>query len=432
MTASSGASDSMDLREYLLGLSLHGIKLGLHNIRLLLEEAGNPETAYPTVHVAGTNGKGSVSAMFHAMLRAAGLRVGRFTSPHIIDLPERFQVNGACISEEALTENTAFFRDAAQSMDPPPTFFELNTAIAFRYFAQEKVDAAVIEVGMGGRLDSTNVITPRGCVITNIDLEHTQYLGTTLEAIAYEKAGILKPGVPAVTCETREAPLDVLRARAREVGAPMRVLNEDFSYTLSGPVWEQRFSYQSAAHSFRETPLGLPGRYQGENAAAAVALAELVQPCFPALTDDAILRGLSEARWPCRLERVLESPPVIIDVAHNVAGARRLSENIARCVTVLAVASDKDAAGMAELLAPISSTLILSCFDGKRALPLDALRAAAMGHPHEAIPTLSSAIERGMALASQDTPLLITGSIYTAGEARQLLTRQYGAPPLVF
>ncbi len=423
---------STDLREYLLGLTLHGIKLGLQNIRFLMEQAGNPQAAYPTAHVAGTNGKGSVVAMLQAMLRASGCRVGRFTSPHIIDLPERFQIDGVCIAEDALSENTAFFRRCAAGMEPPPTFFELNSAIAFRWFAQERVDAAVIEVGMGGRLDSTNIITPLACAITNIDLEHTQYLGGTLEEIAFEKAGTLKPGVPAATGERREGPLNIIRARARELAAPLRVLGEDFSYMLSGPVWRQSFSYRSESLALKEVPLGLAGRYQGENAAIAVAVAEQLRPHFPGLTDAAIARGLSEARWPCRLERILETPPVIIDVAHNVAGARRLAENIGRCVVVLAVASDKDAAGMIEALAPLSGSLILTEFNGKRALPLETLCSAAQGRPHAALPDLPAAIARGIELASQEMPLLITGSIYTAGEARQILTDRYGALPLAF
>lgn len=421
-----------DLREYLFGLSLHGIKLGLRNIQTLLGASGNPEREYPAVHVAGTNGKGSVTALLGAMLRAAGLRVGRFTSPHIIDLPERFQVDGMCISEDALARHTEFFRRAAEPLASPPTFFELNTAIAFRWFAEEGVDVAVIEVGMGGRLDSTNVIRPLVSVITNIEYEHTQYLGNTLEKIAFEKAGILKEKVPAVAGETRPGPLGVILDRAGELECGVRVLGRDFQYSVRGSVWEQAFSYSSGALRIEDASLGLPGRYQGENAAVAVAAAEVLREHFPALNTKTIVQGLSEARWPCRLERVLENPPVIIDVAHNVGGARRLAETIERCVVVLAVASDKDAAGMAEVLAPHAEQMILTVFDGKRALPLDLLCRAAGDHPYVTAGNLREAIALGMKGACREIPLLITGSIYTAGEARQVLIEHYGAAPLVF
>lgn len=421
-----------ELREYLFSLTLHGMKLGLKNIRILLEAAGNPQDPYPTVHVGGTNGKGSVTSMVQAILRAAGLRAGRFTSPHIIDLRERFQVDAVPISDADLNEHISYFRAVAEQMSPPPTFFEMNTAIAFRCFESARVDVAVIEVGMGGRLDATNIITPAAAAITNIDLEHTQYLGDTLELIAAEKAGIIKPGVPLVVGERRPGPLAVILNKADECAAPVSVLDRDFKYRLHGDPWRQRFDYQGPRLRLRDAPLGLAGRYQGENAAVAVALAEALQARFPMLDEYAVREGLAAARWPCRMERVLENPPVIIDAAHNVAGARKLAESIGRCVIILAVASDKDARGMLAQLAPHTAGLILSAFSDKRALPLDALREIAGDYPHECAPDLKTAIARGMAMASAASPLLITGSIYTAGEARQILMETCGAPPLQF
>ncbi len=421
-----------ELREYLFSLTLHGVKLGLQNIRILLDAAGNPQDRYPTVHVAGTNGKGSVTAMVQAMLRAAGLRVGRFTSPHIMDLRERFQVGAVPISEEHLIEHIAYFRVLAERVNPPPTFFEMNTAIAFRHFEAARVDVAVIEVGMGGRLDSTNVITPAAAAITNIDLEHTQYLGDTLELIAAEKAGVVKPGVPLVVGETRPGPLAVILNRAAECAAPVSLLGRDFTYRLHGDPWRQRLDYCGTRLRFHDAPLGLAGVYQGENAAIAVALAEALQAQFPMLDEYAVREGLAAARWPCRMERVLENPPVIIDAAHNVAGARKLAESVGRCVIILAVASDKDARGMLAQLAPNTTGLILTAFSDKRALPLDALHELAADCPHECAPDLKTAIARGMAMASATSPLLIAGSIYTAGEARKILMDAYGAPPLLF
>lgn len=420
------------LRDYLYGLTLHGIKLGLENIEYLLEGAGNPERRYPCVHVGGTNGKGSVLAFLHAMLQAAGHRAGRFTSPHIMDLAERFQVNGMLIPPEDLDENIAFVQHVAQGLPYPPTFFEACTAIAFRWFAQREVELGLIEVGMGGRLDSTNVIRPLAGAITNIDLEHTQYLGDTLEAIAFEKAGILKADVPFVVTEERPGPLGVIERRAQEAGARLMRPKRDFTFEIHGPPWAQRFTYNSAALSLHDVPLGLAGMHQGINAAAAVTLAEMCWETFRGLDERSIAQGLATASWPCRMERVLEAPPVIIDVAHNVAGAKRLVEAFEECVTILAVASDKNASGMIEVLAPISPTLILSVFDGKRALPLEDICAAAGNWPHLIAPDLGAAIRIGLERATNNRPLLITGSIYTAGEARRILVEHYSAPPLHF
>ena len=438
----------MDPDAYLMGLAQRGMKFGLGNIEHLVREAGNPHLAYPTIHVAGTNGKGSVCAMLHAMLRAAGYRVGRFTSPHLIDLRERFVVDETMMPAEALAENVAYFQPIAEAMAHPPTFFEVTAAIAFRWFQQEQVDVAIIEVGLGGRLDATNVVQPVATVITNIDLEHTAYLGDTLAAIAREKAGILKAGIPGIVGECRTEPLEAIEAVAREVGATLRVIcaedytpgggirrvtgrgRSGFSYGVSGTPWQQRFSFQGSSITLHNVPLALAGAYQGQNAAMAVAAAETIASHFPNLRAHAVVAGLGNARWPGRLERVLESPPVIIDVAHNVAGARQLALNVPRAVVLLAVASDKDARGMIAHLSPIAERLILTQFDGDRALPVAALGAAAEGYSHELEPDLRRAITAGMKAAWQDCPLLITGSIYLAGQAREILVQTYGARAL--
>lgn len=422
----------MTSREYLYGLELHGIKLGLDNISRLLEPAGEPQHRYPTIHIAGTNGKGSVAAMVDAMLQAAGYSTGRFTSPHLIELSERFLHNSTPITADELDAGVAFFRPIAQGMAPPPTFFEFVTAIAFRWFGQKDVDVGVIEVGMGGRFDSTNVVLPEVCAITNIDLEHTKYLGDTLEKIAFEKAGIIKPKIPVVVSESNRSPRDVILERARVLNSPVRLAGRDFTYGVSGPPFAQHFRYESATLRLGPTALGLSGSYQGENAATAVALAEILGRRFPNLTEKAIAAGLRDARWPCRLERVLDRPPVIIDVAHNAAGARKLAQELPPCVVILAVSSDKDAAAMAGAFASVARHLILSEFSGRRALPAHDLSSALRGFAHQVISPLSDAIEAGLALANESLPLVITGSIFTAGEARSLLIQSKGAAPLRF
>lgn len=419
--------------DYLFGLTLHGVKLGLSNIRALLSAAGNPQDTYTTVHVGGTNGKGSTVALLHAMLRAAGYRVGRFTSPHLIALNERFQINGVPIGDEALRQEIEYFRSIAEHRDYPPTFFELNTAIAFRWFARERVDLALIEVGMGGRLDSTNVITPVATAVTNIDLEHTQYLGDTLEEIAYEKAGIFKPGVPTVIGETKPGPRGVLLSRARQENAPATALGRDFRFALSGPPLAQKIAYESPTLSIDAVPLALHGAFQGANAAIAIALAESIGKRFPRLTHEAIVAGLSSAVWPCRLERISNSPEVYIDVAHNPAGAQRLAEIFPRCVILLGVSSDKDASEILRHLGPIAERFVVTAYEGARAMPVEDLASAARPYaPVSIAANVDEALPLALSLAAPGLPLLITGSIYLAGEARAKLIATHGAAPLRF
>lgn len=419
--------------EYLFGLELHGIKLGLDNIRHLLEKSGNPQNRFPTIHVAGSNGKGSVVAILDAIFQAAGYRTGRFTSPHLIDLRERFLAGGELISPGALDEHIEYYRDIADGLESPPTFFELNTAIAFRHFEQCRVDVALIEVGLGGRFDSTNVIDPVATAVTNIALEHTAYLGDTLEAIAFEKAGIIKPHRPVAIGERAAAPLSVIRERARILEAPALVLGEDFTYSLKGDPWNQSMSYHGPGLNLDDAPLALNGKVQGKNAAVALALAELCVKDFPRMTQAAAIQGLANAAWPCRLERVLEDPAVIIDVAHNRAGMIELAASLpGPCVVVLAVASDKEAAGMIEAIQGLADPLILTEFSGTRSLSVDALCRAAKNVSHEPAANLSDAIDLGLERASASRPLLITGSLFAAGEARDLLIRKHNAPPLQF
>ncbi len=422
----------MTPREYLFHLERFGIKLGLDNIRCLLDGAGRPQEAFPAVHVAGTNGKGSVLAFLDAIARAAGYRVGRFTSPHLIDVTERFLIDGTPIANDELDVQIEYFRGIAETMPSPPTFFELTTAVAFRWFAQSGVDLALIETGMGGRLDSTNVLQPCATAITNIALDHTQFLGDTLAKIAFEKAGILKPNVPAVLGQISPEAAGVILARAADLGAPVSRLGHAFRFGLEGEPFDLAFQYQSDRLTVEARPLGLAGKHQGENASVASALAESLTPAFPRLTTRAIASGLEAVRWPCRLERVLETPPVILDVAHNPDGARQVAKAVPCCVALLAVSADKDAAGMIEALKPITTTFVATQYTGARALPAAQLGAMLGDTPHVCIPFLEEAIEHGLGLAGTACPLLITGSIFTAGEARRILTEHYGAAPLAF
>lgn len=423
---------STELRDYLNSLIVHGVKLGLHNIQQLMVLEGNPQNAYPVAHVAGTNGKGSVLTFLNAILRKAGYRTGRFTSPHLIEVNERFLIDDVPISTDELYEHLDALKRTAEKASISPTYFEMNTAVAFRCFARHNVDIALLEVGMGGRFDSTNIVEPLVCAITNISHDHTQYLGETLEQIAFEKAGILKKNVPAVTGAVSVGPMSIIEAQARRVNAPLYHLDEEYRVVPGGTTFEPTLSFQGQGFDIEDAPLGLSGEHQVYNAAVAIELAGLLRNRFTAVTQSVVCDGLKIARWPGRLERVLDTPPVIMDVAHNPAGCFALAEALPHCVTIFSVSSDKDASQMLEILSSISDPLILTEYAGGRSLPAAQLGMLAGKYPHQLCPTLSEAIDAGMKLAGPHKPLLITGSIYAAGEARRLMIEHYGARPVVF
>lgn len=434
----------MTPRDYLASLEFHGIKLGLENIRYLAHASGDPQLRYPTIHVAGTNGKGSVVAFTASVLRAAGYKTGRFISPHLLDVSERFLIDGDPIANGDLDRHIEFFRVAARGLSNPPTYFELCTAIAFRHFAENHVDIALIEVGMGGRFDSTNIIEPQACAITNIALDHQKYLGDTLEAIAFEKAGIIKPGIPVVVGERNPVPFEVIQTVARERNAPLLVSGRDFTYAVEAPhvsallgksaadnPLRPRISYHGRKLNLSGAPLGLVGVHQVENAALALAMIETLPEPF-SVSQDAALRGLLNVRWPCRLERVLDDPPVYLDSAHNPAGIQRLVESMPPCNVIFAASLDKDVPSMLKALEPIAQRMILTQFEGPRAMPVAQLRSAAGNLAHTPCASLPDAVRMGMESASSECPLLIAGSIFAVAQARDILAKSFGAPPITF
>lgn len=414
-------------REYLESLFLHGIKLGLSNIESLLQHGGMPQEKFPSLHVAGTNGKGSVLAFLDAILLHSGYKTGRFTSPHLLDVTERFLVNGYPISNEALENHARWCRQSAESAQCVPTYFEANTAMAFHCFEEEKVDLALVEVGMGGRFDSTNVIHPRICAITNIALDHTRFLGDSLEEIAFEKAGILKEAVPVVTGKMDPAALAVIEKQAREKGAPLYREGIEYFSKAGGTPWAPQLDYEGLGLRLEGVVLGLAGMHQIENAAMAVTLACLLQKDYPRITAESIRLGLEKAVWPGRLERILEKPLVLMDVAHNPAGCAALTQAIDPCVIVFAVSSDKDAQTMLSLLQPLAQPLILSSYTGERSLALEELSACVDSEGSLIVPSLAEALEVGrQEAASRKKALLITGSIYACGEARDYMMQHWG------
>lgn len=372
-------------------------------------------------------------AFLDAILAIAGYRTGRFTSPHLVRINERFLIHREPVSDDLLESAVERFQKFAGRMDPPPTFFDVNTAVAYQLFADAEVDLGLIEVGLGGRFDSTNTLSPEITAITTIGLEHTQYLGDSIEKISFEKAGIIKPRVPVVIGEVGEVALEVIAQRAREQHAPTRIAGSDYRYEALGTVTAPALSFDNGVLDLYAVPLGLPGQYQAHNAAIAVELAFGLQSKFDQITEETIVKGLEASSWPCRLERVLDRPPVTIDVAHNEAGAAALAEAMEfGSIVVFAVSSDKNAGAMLNRLAQKAGLFVITEFANRRAVPAGELAAHADPWPHEVAVDVQSALRRAFAHADGRTPIYVTGSLFLAGEARALLERDHGAPPMRF
>jgi dihydrofolate synthase/folylpolyglutamate synthase len=428
--------------DYLFALQKHGVKLALANSITLMEIMGNPHRRFRSVHVAGTNGKGSTSACIASMLQTAGYRVGLYTSPHLVSFTERIRINGAAISEADVVELAQKVRDAYRGLKSPeassgmnPTFFEVTTAIAFRYFADQGVDLAVIEVGMGGRLDSTNVITPLVSVITNIDLEHTEFLGTTLEQIAGEKAGIIKPAVPLVTGAKQPEVIKLFERDAAANCAPVYRLQKDFTPENCVPGVSQVFDYTGLASAYPGLRLNLIGRHQVDNACLALAAIECLRDTGIAVNEAALRSGLEQARWEGRMERVAQRPDIYLDGAHNPASARALAKTVAelkpsyrRLMLVIGILGDKDYHGILAELLPLADHVVVTKPQYSRALDIGVL-ASEVRNLHasvDAAETVGEAIERSREKASADDLILVTGSLYVVGDARAFFSPDRG------
>lgn len=403
---------------YALGNEIKSAKLGLERITAVLAALGNPERAFHVVHVAGTNGKGSTCAMIEAGLRAAGVRTGLFTSPHLIEPTERIQIDGIPVSEADFERAFNVVHETAEKLDLDchPTYFETVTAMAFWLFKEKRVNTAVVEVGLGGRLDSTNVVHPVLTLITPIDFDHEAYLGHTIEAIASEKAGILKPGIPAVFAPQRPEAAKVLDARAAELRVPVTRAEEFEIRDLHIDARGSRFSGLVCP---------LAGEHQVDNAVtAALALRAL------GVSTD----GIAETRWPGRIEHVSPNPDIILDGAHNPAGACALARYLERFYggrriwLVYGAMRDKAIEEVAGVLFPLASELILTAPDTSRALRPEALAEfAASGHIGSHIEqTVEAAINYARAHAADEDVIVITGSLFVVGEARKFFLAPTG------
>lgn len=421
-------------------------ELKLDRMRELLRRLGNPQDRLPIVHVAGTKGKGSTSAMLAAVLSAAGFSTGLFTSPHLERLEERFLVDGRMCGEDDLAALTDRLRPVVEKMDRKaetageigPTYFELTTALGLLHFVERRVDAAVLEVGLGGRLDSTNVCLPRVCVITSISFDHMKQLGNTLEAIAREKAGIVKPGVPLVSGVSAEGARREIAEICRQRGAPLVQLGRDFDFAYRAAAGVEEMpdlpsidfvSHTDGREQFqRDVRIGLLGEHQGANAAVALAAIDQLRSQGWSVPEPAVRRGLAEVRWPARIEVVGRRPTVILDSAHNVASVaalvKTLEESFAarRRLLVFATTQDKQIAEMLRLLLPHFDRAIFTRYEnnprGVGPEELAALARLTSEVPIEVCTHPAAAWQRARELATDDALICVTGSFFIAAEMR--------------
>lgn len=409
--------------------SLHrfGIKLEMDTIQHMLEGLGNPHLAYRCIHIAGTNGKGSVAAMLSHIFQAAGLRVGRYTSPHLERFNERI-----CIDNIPIKDNEVVHAyEKVTALAPPqrhPTFFEFTTAMALYEFARQKVQWAIIETGMGGRMDATNIIHPEISIITNISLEHRAYLGRTIAAIASEKAGIIKPHTPIVSGVLQKSARDTIKKTAARMKAPLYRMGTDFSVSRQKG---QTFTFKGLETTWRQLTLNLLGDHQFKNAGLALAACALLRigEHAPPLNDAPIRAGLAQVAWPGRLEMVSSSPLIIMDGAHNLMAARLLAKflkqnlNGHRITLIIGILDDKPYRRMLKDLAPCCDRMIITQPLIERAIQAESLAKEAhkSGRRVETISNVGQAVQHALHTCGEKDAICVAGSLYVVGEAKAAL-----------
>jgi len=421
-------SDYEDVLSSLYALqAAKGMDFKLERVALALKNLGNPQSRYPTVHVAGTNGKGSVAAMSHAILSAAGYRVGLYTSPHLVSFTERMRIGDALIDEATVVELTQEIRAAATVRGIDLTFFEFVTVMAFLYFAHQSVDLAIVEAGLGGRLDATNVLDPEVSVITTIGLDHQEFLGATVQLIAAEKAGVIKPGRPVVIGDVPAEVRPILARVAEERRAPAYWATKDFAASVGAT-----FRFTGLGCEFSDLLVRLHGAYQRQNAAVAIAAALHLRPGFR-VTEHAIRRGLASVCWPGRLDLVQSAPMVILDGAHNRDGVTTLVRELPaiasdrRIRLLFGVMRDKDWRPMIDVLGPRVERVIVTTVlppRGERGEVLAEAFAAytrvrVVSDPHDGLREL-------LADAGEHDAILVAGSLFLIGQVYPYFLRRSG------
>jgi dihydrofolate synthase/folylpolyglutamate synthase len=424
-TLETSPRDYQESLDYLYSLEKYGMIFGLTQVEKILESIGNPHRELQAIHIGGTNGKGSTAAMIASILEHEDYRVGLYTSPHLIDFTERIKVNGKEIEEEEVASLTASMRERikAAGIGSPFTFFDFTTAMAFLHFSQKMVDLAIVEVGLGGRLDSTNVIDPLLAIITNITRDHEDVLGKGILRIAQEKAGIIKKGRPLITGVTQPKVNHLFSGICQKKGAPYYKVGRDFRSVWNG---EREFNYEGMHRKLWGVHLNLPGPHQIVNAVTALGAMEILEESGYPVSTPAMMEGLCSVEWPGRLEMVCSSPRVVVDGAHNPAGALALKESLEkefpsrRLILLIGILKGKDIKAILRTLAPLADHLILSQPQTDRAAPGSFLQKALgrNGAKTEVIEDIRGAIEKGLSLTGKEDLLCITGSLYTVGEAK--------------
>jgi dihydrofolate synthase / folylpolyglutamate synthase len=423
--------------KYLFGLQWMGARLGTQIVATLLARLGDPQNSFPSILVAGTNGKGSTAAFLASILRSAGFRTGLYTSPHLVRLEERITVDGEMIPPESLARLATRVEEQVEQMtrrggeETRPSFFETVTAIAFQHFSDSHVQVAVAEVGLGGRLDATSVLDPITCLFTPIDLDHQKYLGPDVRSIAGEKAGIMRSGSRAITTPQQQEAMEVLRRFAAIRGATLVEAEEIWRAAEGQGETMTLVSGMDPARRMENLTLSLRGRHQRINAALAVAAASRLPNLHDRISDEAIRRGLAEARWPGRCEVVRENPTLLLDGAHNPAAARVLRQFLMenytskgrKVVMVFGAMQDKDLDGIMEALLPCAQRVILTQAETPRAADPVVLESLARRHQPAAVraPALSAALSAALSEAGPDGVVCVTGSLYLVGDVKAIL-----------
>ncbi|MBW1847306.1 MAG: bifunctional folylpolyglutamate synthase/dihydrofolate synthase [Deltaproteobacteria bacterium] len=413
--------------EKMFGLRRFGIKLGLGTIRSILKSLGNPHHNFHCIHVAGTNGKGSVASTLASILIACGYKTGLYTSPHLVNFNERICANNKPISNKNVVESYEAVNRVHHG-NREPTFFEFTTAMAFYEFGKQNVDFAVIETGMGGRLDATNIIKPSLSIITNISVEHREYLGNTIAEISGEKGGIIKKNIPVVTGVRQKSAIAVLRKIAGDKSAPFYLLRDAFKVRKNQGG---AFTYFGMKHKWPNMKAGLQGKYQIDNLALVLAACEVLENKIPNLSLQKIQKGLSLHKWPGRLEVVSTSPYIMLDGAHNLIAARNLSKFLKtdladkKITLIVGMLDDKPYTAMLKTLLPVCDKVVLTSPKIDRALPAEKLLPVArkLTPNIQMIPDVEKAIRHAIKNASSDSAICIAGSLYVVGEAKEALAQ---------
>lgn len=424
--------------DYLTALTKFGINLGLQRIERLLDMVGNPHQKLKTIHIGGTNGKGSTGAMVSSILTAQGYKTGLYTSPHIHSYTERIKIDNQDISERDMAELIArlkpFFNYMVAEGYEHPTEFEVLTALGLLYFFEQGVELAVLEVGLGGAIDSTNIVHPLVAVITNVGMDHMEYLGHTIVEIARIKAGIIKPGVPVITAEEKKDVLDIIEETCRTQAAELFRLGRDaVTETVASSVEGQRFNYYGIYRDYRDLYVPLLGPHQVTNAGTALLTLEVLSRAGVEVTEPAVRAGLARTRWPARLEVLGLNPALVLDVAHNVDGAQALACSIKqlfpgqKIILIIAMLADKEREKVMSILGPLARKVVVTKPLSPRAGAWEFLAGEAKKYVSDVVvcEDISEAIEEGLRSVDITEVVLITGSFYMVSYARELLLTAY-------